>query len=227
MIRVLVVDDDFMVARLHASVVAAQPGFGVAGVASTGAQALDLVERLAPDLVLLDIYLPDTTGLEVLHTVRESARGGSLPGPDFIVLSAARDVDSLRQARHGGVFQYLVKPFEVETLRQRLVDYADYRGSVAQVGEAQQDDVDRMFGTAGPRPRHDPPKGISAETVDVVLATLRAAPDDLSASECAELAELSRSSARRYLEHLVGTGHASVRHRYGGAGRPERRYSAR
>ena len=47
---------------------------------------------------------------------------------------------------------------------------------------------------------------------------------DLSAAECAELTELSRVSARRYLEHFVATGAATVRLRYGGTGRPERRY---
>lgn len=48
--------------------------------------------------------------------------------------------------------------------------------------------------------------------------------DDLSATDAAERLGLSRVTARRYLEHFVGTGQAQVRLRYGGAGRPERRY---
>lgn len=228
MIRVLVVDDDFMVVGLHAGVVAAQPGFEVAGVASTGAQALDLLQTARPDLVLLDIYLPDMTGLEVLRRVRHGSpvRAGGVAGPDVIVLSAARDADALRQARHAGVVQYLVKPFEVETLRDRLREYAVYRDTVEGVAEAEQDDVDRIFCTV-PRARVTTPKGISTETIDLVLAALREATHDLSASECADAIGVSRSSARRYLEHLVAVGRAQVRHRYGGTGRPERRYSPR
>lgn len=221
MIRVLVVDDDFMVARLHSSVVAAQPGFQVAGVASSGAQALEAISATRPDLVLLDIYLPDMTGLEVLRRVRESS-GSAV---DIIVISAARDLDTLRRALHGGVFQYLVKPFEIESLRQRLGEYAAHRADLADLTEVRQDDVDRVFRAQSPRGGPSLPKGISQETTDLVLKALEGAEEDgLSAAECAESTGLSRSSTRRYLEHLVSVGTAEMRPRYGAAGRPERRY---
>lgn len=106
-IRTVVVDDDFMVARLHSSTVTRLDGFEVVGVASTGAQALAVVKDKRPDLVLLDVYLPDLTGLEVLRRLR-----GLGADCDVIVISAARDLDSLRQAMQSGVYQYLVKPFE-------------------------------------------------------------------------------------------------------------------
>lgn len=224
MIRVLVVDDDFMVARLHSSVVAGQPGFQVAAVASTGAQALEAVRATRPDLVLLDIYLPDMTGLEVLRRLRESS-GSAV---DVIVISAARDLDTLRRALHGGVFQYLVKPFEIESLRQRLAEYAAHRADLAELTEVRQDDVDRVFRAQATRGGPSLPKGISPETTELVLKALEGADEDgLSATECAESTGLSRSSTRRYLEHLVSTGAAEMRPRYGAAGRPERRYRLR
>lgn len=224
MIRVLVVDDDFMVARLHSSVVAGQPGFQVAAVASTGAQALEAVRASRPDLVLLDIYLPDMTGLEVLRRLRESA-GSAV---DVIVISAARDLDTLRRALHGGVFQYLVKPFEIESLRQRLAEYAAHRADLAELTEVRQDDVDRVFRAHAARGGPSLPKGISQETTDLVLKALEGADEEgLSATECAESTGLSRSSTRRYLERLVSIGTAEMRPRYGAAGRPERRYRLR
>ena len=220
MIQVLVVDDDFMVARLHSSVVASQPGFEVIGAARTGSDALAAVRTLRPDLVLLDIYLPDMSGLEVLRRFRESATDYPV---DVIVISAARDLDTLRTALRGGVFQYLVKPFEVESLRARLADYAAHRAELHHLTEAHQDEVDRVFRI--PSTRTPPPKGISPETTTLVLRALAEAPDpDLSATECADLTGLSRSSTRRYLEHLVSTGQAEMHPRYGTAGRPERRY---
>jgi response regulator of citrate/malate metabolism len=223
-IRVLVVDDDFMVARLHSSVVARQPGFEVAGIASTGTDALRAVDATRPDLVLLDIYLPDMTGLEVLRRLRE----GSGEDIDVIVISAARDLDTLRTALRGGVFQYLVKPFEIESLQQRLGEYAVHRAELEELTEAGQEDVDRVFRASGGRVVGVLPKGISPETTDLVLRALEAADEDgLSATECAESTGLSRSSTRRYLEHLVSVGTAEMRPRYGAAGRPERRYRIR
>ena len=225
MIGVLIVDDDFMVAKVHAGFVAALDGFEVVGTSATGAQALAEVDRLAPDLVLLDVYLPDMTGLEVLRRLR--ATGASA---DVIVISAARDVESIRSALHGGVLHYLVKPFDRRAFTARLADYAALRGEIAELQEAGQGDVDRVFGRlrgAGPTPAATP-KGIAPETLDLVRRVLTAAgADGLSATECSERTGLARVSARRYLEQLVTVGEADVRQRYGTAGRPERRFTLR
>jgi response regulator of citrate/malate metabolism len=224
-IGVLIVDDDFMVARVHSAFVAALDGFEVVGTAATGAQALAEVGRLRPDLVLLDVYLPDMTGLEVLRRLR--AGGSSV---DVVVISAARDVESIRSALHGGVLHYLVKPFDRQTFENRLRDYAAMRGEVAELDVAGQSDVDRMFGSgrSGATVRTVTPKGITPETLELVREALVAAGDlGLSASECSERTGLARVSARRYLEQLVAEQQADVRQRYGTAGRPERRFTLR
>ncbi|WP_202865823.1 response regulator [Kribbella turkmenica] len=222
MIQVLVVDDDFMVARLHSSVVSRQPGFEVVGAARNGTEALGAVRALRPDLVLLDIHLPDMSGLEVLRRFRESSADYPV---DVIVISAARDLDSLRTALRGGVFQYLVKPFEIESLRSKLTEYAEHRAELQRLTDIDQAEVDRVFRAQGSRGPSTAPKGISPETTDLVVQALGDAPDDgMSASDCAAVTGLSRSSTRRYLEHLVTIGRAEMRPRYGVAGRPERRY---
>jgi response regulator of citrate/malate metabolism len=226
-IGVLIVDDDFMVARVHAGFVTALDGFEVVGTASTGAQALEAIERLRPDLVLLDVYLPDMTGLEILRRLR--AAGATV---DVIVISAARDVESIRSALHGGVLHYLVKPFDRATFEARLRDYASLREDLGELDQAGQGDVDRLFRLsrgAADRPAAPPtPKGIAPETLQLVRETLAAAgPDGLSASECSERTGLARVSARRYLEQMVALQEADVRQRYGTAGRPERRFTPR
>ncbi|WP_033337434.1 response regulator [Catenuloplanes japonicus] len=218
MIRVLVVDDDFMVARVHRGFVERVPGFTVAGAAHTGAEALAAVSSLRPDLVLLDIYLPDLSGLEVLRRVRE----GAAP-VDVLAITAARDVATIRTALRGGVVHYLIKPFTFEVLRDRLDRYATAHRRLPADGDVAQDDVDRLFGAMRPA-QPVLPKGLTAPTADLVRATLVAAEGDLSASECADRAGLSRVSTRRYLEYFVEAGTAQVRLRYGGTGRPERRF---
>jgi response regulator of citrate/malate metabolism len=225
MIRTLIVDDDFMVAKVHAGFVAALDGFEVVGTASTGAAALAEVQRLGPDLVLLDVYLPDMTGLEVLRRLRADATP-----IDVVVISAARDADSIRSALHGGVLHYLVKPFDRQTFESRLREYAEVRTELATLDQARQTDVDRVFAgvRGGGRSAPATPKGIAPETLELVREALQiAGPDGLSATQCSERTGLARVSARRYLEQLVALGTADVRQRYGTAGRPERRFTLR
>ncbi|PSL55065.1 response regulator of citrate/malate metabolism [Saccharothrix carnea] len=216
MIRVLVVDDDFMVAKVHSGYVARTPGFEVVGVAHNGADAVRLVRELRPDLVLLDVYLPDVDGLAVLRELR-----GPADDVDVIVITAATDVETVRSAMRGGVLHYLIKPFEYAALRDQLAHFAALDRRLDQLASAGQADVDQVFGA---RPRSSPvlPKGLTAQTAALVERVLRERP--VTASECADATELARVSARRYLEHFVSTGKAEVRLKYGGTGRPERLY---
>ena len=219
MIRVLIVDDDFMVAKVNRGFVERVPGFTVAGVAHTGDEALRAVPRTRADLVLLDIYLPDMSGLEVLRRLREDGTPA-----DVLVITAARDVATLQAALRGGVVHYLIKPFTYEILRERLERYAAAHHSLDGAGTIIQDDVDRLFGALRPSSAQMP-KGLTRPTAELVARTLQASQADLSASECAQLAGLSRVSTRRYLEYFVVLGKVEVRLRYGVAGRPERRFS--
>ena len=218
-LTVLVVDDDFMVARIHTQFVERTDGFVVVGVASSGQAALDDVSRLRPDLVLLAVHLPDMTGIDVLRRLRA---GGDDVG--VLVVTAAREADTVRAAASGGAVHYLVKPFDYEDLRARLEAFRAAQLALSGSGAPGQDDIDAVFGAAGAAPPPvSLPKGLSPETAEAVQDALRGA-GELSAGECADLVGISRVSARRYLEHFVARGNAVVRLQYGGAGRPERRY---
>jgi response regulator of citrate/malate metabolism len=218
-ISVLVVDDDFMVAKVHRGFVDRVPGFRTVGVAHRGTDALDLAERLRPDLVLLDIYLPDISGLEVLRRLR--ARPG---GPDVLAVTAARDVDTVREALQSGVVHYLVKPFALAALQERLERFAEARRRLLRASAAEQHDIDGVIdllrGTVGSRL----PKGLAESSCRLVATVLARADGDLSAVEVAAGCGMSRVAVRRYLDYLVGAGRAEMRPRYGGTGRPEHRY---
>ena len=221
MIRTLVVDDDYRVADVHSAYVERVPGFVVAGKAHSGAEALERVERVRPDLVLLDLYLPDMSGLDVLQRLREDDR----PPLDVIMITAARDVDSLRAAMRGGVVHYLIKPFRFMAFAEKLASFAAARDRIGRLATAEQGDVDRIFGALRTAAGGDPlPKGLSDTTLDLVLGALRQAASGLPANEVAEAAGVSRVTARRYLEHLCNLGKAELTMRYGGPGRPEHRY---
>ncbi|MFF4520729.1 response regulator [Streptomyces bluensis] len=222
-IDVLVVDDDFMVTRVHRTFVERVRPFRVVGTAGTGEQAIAAVDELRPDLVLLDLYLPDIFGLDVIPRLRTAGHDC-----DVMVISAAREADAVRGAVRHGVVDYLLKPFEFEDLRVRLERYAAQRGRLLTTVVRGQADVDRVLaGAFAPSPGNALPKGLSVETADLIERALRDTDGTLSATECATATGISRVSARRYLEYFHAAGSAAVSLRYGAAGRPERRYSWR
>src|ERR1700674_5377851 len=220
MIRTLVVDDDYRVADLHCAYVERVNGFEVAGRAHTGLEALLSVDQLRPDLVLLDIYLPDMSGLEVLQQLREDDH----PPVDVISITAAREVDSLRAAMRGGVVHYLIKPFLFSTFEEKLLSYAAAHARMTRIGQAEQGDVDRIFGALRTARNEPLPKGLSDATLDLIVQALSRSQSGLAATAVAEEAGVSRVTARRYLDHLCQLGKVELTMRYGGPGRPEHRY---
>lgn len=219
MIRTLVVEDDFRVAQLHQQYAERVPGFTVVGIAATGAQALEMVERLEPDLVLLDIHLPDMSGIDVIRSLRQPGR----PATDIIAITAAREVETLRAAMQGGVVHYLVKPFRFAAFEERLRSYAAARTRLGRLAEADQQEVDRLFALLRTSSREQLPKGLSQATLELVLRTLDRG-GALTADAVAASAGLSRVTARRYLDHLAQAGRVELSLKYGAPGRPEHRY---
>ncbi len=221
MIEVLVVDDDVRVARVNAAYVAKVPGFHVAGEAHGAAEALRRIGTPPRvDLVLMDHYLPDGTGLAA---VREMRRRGHQT--DVIMVTAARDVSTVQAAMRHGALQYLVKPFTFAALRARLEAYAELRRTLEGGGEAEQAEVDRIFGALSTPPEPDLPKGHSPATAELVRQALMHAEGPLSAHEIAGRTGVSRQTAQRYLKLLERTGRARLTLKYGDAGRPEHRYA--
>jgi response regulator of citrate/malate metabolism len=219
-IRVLVVEDEPVAAEAHRAYVDRTPGFTTAGVAGTGAAALDALVRRPVDLVLLDMNLPDGHGIDLCRRIR-----GVGAQVDVLAVTSARELATVRAAAAHGVVGYLLKPFTYPALRDRLAAYAEYHERLHAGGDAAgQDDVDRVLGGVRPSRPAPLPKGMGRETLDAVVAAVRAAREGLSAAETAELIGASRITARRYLEYLADTGLVDRAPRYGGAGRPELEY---
>lgn len=219
MITVLVVEDNPVAADAHRTYVDRVPGFAVAGVAHSGRDALRFLDTTPVDLVLLDFYLPDTHGLEVVRTLRATGRTA-----DVIAVTSARDLAVVRAAVSAGVVQYLLKPFTFAGLRDKLEGYARYRDRLVGGEAAGQAEVDEAFGALRATDHQALPKGMSAQTLDAVVAAVRHSTEGLSAAAAAEAVGVSRVTARRYLEYLADNGLAARRPQYGAVGRPEVRY---
>jgi response regulator of citrate/malate metabolism len=224
-LSVLVVDDDFRVASLHVDFVERVPGFRVIGQAHSGAEALELAESLHPDLVLMDIYLPDIDGLRALQQML------TRPSPPAaIVISAANDVASVRSALRLGVTDYLVKPFAFAALAERLTAFRQTLARLDELPvEATQGDINRIFEQR--RLTRSTLDGAGANhlapTLKAVYDAVARASGGLSAAEIAGTIGISRATAQRSLTQLEQSGAILLDLRYGRTGRPEHRYTAR
>ncbi|KNB54090.1 response regulator [Streptomyces caatingaensis] len=216
MIRVLVVDDDYRVAGLHARYANAVDGFTVVGTAHSAAKAVEASRALRPDLVLLDLYLPDRLGTEVLP---------ALAG-DVLVVTAATEAAQVRAALGRGAVGYLIKPFDERELRNRLTAYARYRAQLATGRTLDQAQVDRALRTLHGTDRSTRARRPRATLTGTLVAdTLAALDGPVTAGALAERLGISRPTAQRYLADLAADGTVRIALRYGAAGRPEHLYT--
>lgn len=224
MIKTLIVEDDALIAEAHAQYLARVPGFVVAGVVESGAKAWEFLKNNETDLVLLDFYLPDMTGVDVCRGIR--ARGHLV---DIIAITSARDAHIVRSVVAYGVIHYLLKPFTFASFKAKLESYREFRDHLPHAGrDAAQQDVDRALGALRGGLTIPPPKGLSESTLTTVVDALRThSGAGISASELADKLGMARVTTRRYLEHLVEQNVAERTPRYGTQGRPEMIYSWR
>jgi response regulator of citrate/malate metabolism len=220
-IRVLVVDDDFHVAHGHAVAVERLDGFEVVAEAHDLASARRAIAELEPHLVLLDLYLPDGNGLDLVRELN-AAPG---PAPDVILVTAARDVDSVVAAMRLGAFYYLVKPFSLAALREQLGSYRGWLAESAKEREADQATVDTLFDSRAANVRRPTPgQRQLPPTTARVLDLVRGSATPVSAATVADQLGASRPTAQRHLALLVRRGQVELTIAYGGTGRPEHRF---
>ena len=216
---VLVVDDDFHVADLHRRQVDEVPGFRALEPVGTLATARAALSSGTVDLVLVDVYLPDGSGLDLLRSIDTDADA------DAFVLSAASDSGTVRRAMRSGALAYLIKPFAAGVLTERLQAYARSRNVLDERSTLDQEAVERAFRIlhAGDSGGASPSR---AATAALVLEQL-VAGEERSAAEVAAAIGVSRATAQRYLAQLTADGTVAMQLRYGAAGRPEHRYVRR
>ncbi|WP_420908663.1 response regulator [Brevibacillus humidisoli] len=221
MISIVIIEDDPMVLEVNRQFAQRLPGFQVIGEASNGLDGLSLIRSLLPRLVLLDIFLPDMDGIQVLKQIRQE----ELP-TDVVMLTAARDAERIQDGFRYGVIDYLIKPFRFERFQEALekVKLQQMRMGAAEVFN--QDELDHLRGSGSVLAEAGMalPKGLNEVTLQQITAYLRERARAESAEEVAEGTGLARVTVRRYLEYLVRSGEVELQVQYGSVGRPMNRY---
>jgi CitB family two-component system response regulator CitT len=221
MIDVVIAEDDFRVAQLHEKFLASIDKVQVVGKALNAKEALELIRDKNPDLLLLDVYMPDCLGTDLLHEIREVA-----PVTDIIMITAANDKVMIEKALKYGVIDYIIKPITLERFHKTIEEYKQKRQMMSSRETFDQAMVDQLIGrknSTDTRVEHVP-KGIDPLTLEKVRTMLSAAPEGMTAEQTSEKMGASKTTARRYLEYLISIDEGKAEMRYGKVGRPERKY---
>lgn len=218
MIKVLIVEDDPMVAEFNKLYLERVNGFELIATTATVNQALETLENREIDLILLDIFMPGTNGLELMSQIREMGKG-----VDVIVVSAASDAQSINRALRYGAVDYLIKPFEFERFKAALNTYRDRISTITDQEILSQADLDKqiLHKTHTPVSAAELPKGLNRNTLKTVWQSIQkmdARP--FTTEEIANLVGISRVSMRKYLIFLNEIGILQTKIIYGTIGRP-------
>lgn len=228
-IKIMIVEDDPMVMEVNKGFVEATGGFEIVGLARSGSEALELMDKVEPQLIILDIFLPDLDGLQTLAEIRK--RNDPV---DVILVTAARDSETVQKVFRYGAIDYIMKPFRFDRFKSALESYRTLRQALTK-DLLDQEEIDRHLSTqklvpmekeADPIPT-DIPKGLNELTLKQVLLFLLKQTQALSAEEVAEGVGLARVTARRYLDFLEKVGKVQIEIQYGSVGRPINRYLVR
>ncbi|WP_126428597.1 response regulator [Brevibacillus marinus] len=225
-LTVMIVEDDEIAAKIYEQFTAKSENYRVVATAKTGKQAKELLHVFTPDLILLDVYLPDMSGIDLMWEIRKQHLE-----IDVILITAANDTETVSEAIRGGAFSYIIKPISVEKLLAVLEQFAQTRQQLSGQRALEQHEVDHLFhsgemprAAAGSSGAVQLPKGIDKHTLRFVREKLADETGSFNADEMAERVGTSHSTIRRYLEYLVANGELEVEMVYGSIGRPERRY---
>ncbi|MCM2532209.1 response regulator [Neobacillus pocheonensis] len=220
LLRVMVVDDDFMIAKLHGKFIASQKGYQLVGTAHSFEEAITMMDMVEPDLLLVDVYLPDHSGIELLKRIRLQNRHS-----DVILITAAKELEIVEEGFRFGIIDYLIKPFDLTQLQTSLLKYAKFKSRLSSFNELDQgtvDDLKKLRLSESSAPLNQ--KGIDNRTLEKIRKCVINSSEPLSADQIAKLAGVSLSTTRTYLAYMVEEQVLIEEQQYGTVGRPLRIY---
>ncbi|MEY0331350.1 two-component response regulator DpiA [Providencia rettgeri] len=222
-IKILIVEDELLLAEMHSEYIKAYPACEKVWLAGNLAEARKMIEYMKPDLILLDNYLPDGKGIDLVHELIQERNNA-----DIVFTTAASDMDTVSEAIRLGVFDYLVKPIAYERLGQTLDRYIQRKSVVQDNSKTNQSKIDDMFNTyARGESKEELPTGIDIITLEKILALFTEPDVQYTAESIADAIKLSRTTARRYLEYCLAKDKIEAEIEYGKVGRPQRIYRAK
>jgi two-component system, NarL family, response regulator DevR len=191
MIRLLIIDDHEMVREGLKAMLTAEPDFDIVGDAANAEQAFELIQHLHPDVILLDVRLPEVSGIEVCRTVTER-----YPEIAVIILTTFTDETLVAQSIQAGARGFIVKDIERFDLKRSIRAVArgeaaiDPKAAVAVLAQLRR----------SPQVKQEPsPEPLSPQQIVI----LRMVAQGLSSREIATQLYLSENTVKGYVQEIL------------------------
>lgn len=231
--KVLIVEDDPMVAMINSQFVKKSEGFEVAGMCRNGQEALDFLDSNTVDLILLDVFMPVLNGTETLKKIRSKKINS-----EVIMVTAANDTATIEETVHLGVHDYLIKPFTYERFYASLEKFKAKKEILNQNTVMDQSCIDNLIlhgNTALQATASDSadssedvqtslPKGIQRRTLSRIISYFDSNSGWSSTDMISETLGISIVTVRTYMNYLVKTKTISEDVNYDTGGRPSMLY---
>ncbi|MBQ8559924.1 MAG: response regulator [Tyzzerella sp.] len=216
MYKVLIVEDDPMVAMINEQYIGRNKKFCVSGKCKDGKSALEFLENNMVDLLILDVFMPYMDGFETLRQIRKKQIS-----VDVIMVTAANDRESLEEALHLGIVDYLVKPFTFDRFSMALDKFIAQTNALKELGTLSQKSIDFIIDNARKKSEDMHPKGIQEKTLHLIMEHLKENRNSwLTGDAIAEKVGLTGVTVRRYMNYLAESGKVIGEMNYETGGRP-------
>lgn len=191
MTRLLIIDDHEMVREGLKAMLVSEPDFDIVGGATNAQQALEMIEHMRPDVVLLDVRLPDVSGIEVCHTVNER-----FPEIGVIILTTFTDETLVAQCIRAGAKGFIIKDVERFDLKRSIRAVA--RGEVAIDSKAAVGTLTQLRRT--PQTKTEP---LLESLSPQQLVILRLVAQGLSSREIGAQLYLTENTIKGYVQEIL------------------------
>ncbi|WZL72290.1 response regulator [Clostridiaceae bacterium 35-E11] len=225
MIKVLIVEDDPMVREINEKFLEKIGGFRLHDSVNSIEKAKEAILREEPDLILLDVFFPQEGGLDLLKWVRMKNFQS-----DVILITADKNMDTVKEALRYGAVDYLIKPFVFERFKEAMLQFKQRMNSFEKNDCAEQEIIDKY--TLNEKKKNvvkvdesTGGKGFNQYTYEKVLNCIHGMDGEaFTSQEIADKIGVSRITARRYLDYLEREQKIIMELEYGKIGRPQNKY---